>query len=318
MLYRSFRNGDTPQLVDIWRAQPPQRGLAQPMSLELFEQLVLAKPYFDNHGLILALDGERAVGFAHAGFGPTEDESGLDRRFGVTSLVLERPNHDSLAVGHELLARSEQYLRASGAEVLYAGGIRPLDPFYRGLYGGSELPGVLATDSFSNELYKTSDYSAIDRVVVLERELAAFRAPVDRAQMQIRRNFTVDEKIDPAPRSWWEACSLERFQVIEYTLTERDTVQPAAMARFWMMETYVASWGVHAAGLFDLSVATGGRRRGLATHLLAEAFRRLGAQGISLIEAQTMANNVAAVGMYQKLGFHQVDQGVVYRKQAAG
>src|SRR5262245_42545214 len=176
MLYRSFRNGDTPQLVDIWRAQPPQRGLAQPMSLELFEQLVLAKPYFDNRGLILAFDAERAVGFAHSGFGPTEDESGIDRRFGVTSLVLLRPNHQSLDIGRELLARSEQYLRASGSQVLYAGGIRPLDPFYRGLYGGSELPGVLATDSFSNELYRTSGYGEIDRVAILERELAAFRA----------------------------------------------------------------------------------------------------------------------------------------------
>ena len=56
--YRSFRNSDTPLLVEVWRSDP--RGLAQPVSVEIFEQIVLAKPYFENKGLILLDDGKAA------------------------------------------------------------------------------------------------------------------------------------------------------------------------------------------------------------------------------------------------------------------
>ncbi|HVU86509.1 MAG TPA: GNAT family N-acetyltransferase [Pirellulales bacterium] len=313
--YRSFRNHDTPQLIEVWRSQPRARGLAQPVSVELFEQLVLAKPYFENEGLIVAFDGRTAVGFVHAGFGATDNAESLNRRFGVTSLLLVRPESQQSAVGPDLLARSEEYLRSRGAGVLYAGGIRPLDPFYRGLYGGSEMPGVLASDSFANGLYRAHGYREIDRVVMLERELASFRPPIDRAQMQIRRTSIVEEVSDALPRNWWEACALEHFQVIAFHLCERNESCPVATARFWLLETFAAGWGVQAAGLFELEVASDHRRRGLATFLLGDAVRRLAAQGIGLVEVATMAGNAAARALYEKLGFREVDQGIAYRKE---
>jgi ribosomal protein S18 acetylase RimI-like enzyme len=313
--YRSFHNSDTPLLVDVWRAQPPARGLAQPVSVELFEEAVLAKPYFENDGLILAFDDDAAVGFVHAGFGPTEDGAGLNHRFGVTSLLLVRPSHHQTEVGRELLARSENYLHGRGAEVLYAGGIRPLDPFYLGLYGGSELPGVIVSDEFGNALYQAAGYREIDRVIVHQRELAGFRPPVDRLQMQIRRTSVMEETHDAPPRTWWEACALEHFQVICFDLIQRDETLRAASARFWLLDTFAAGWGVRAAGLYDLEVVADRRRHGLALFLLADAFRRLAAQGIAVIEVQTMAANTAARGLYRKLGFREVDQGVAYRKE---
>jgi ribosomal protein S18 acetylase RimI-like enzyme len=316
--YRSFRNNDVPQLVDIWRSQPPQRGLAQPMSVELFEQLVLSRPYFENQGLIVALDDNRAIGFAHAGFGPTDDESTLSRDYGVISMLLLRPEYQQLEIGRELLAACEAHLTGSGAKVLYAGGIRPLAPFYFGLYGGSELPGVLASETFSHELYRASQYREIDRVVILRTELARFRAPVDRVQMQIRRTYMLVETPNAPMRSWWEACALERFDVARFDLAERNANASAATARFWIMETVAGGWGAHAAGLLDLEVASPDRRRGLATFLVSESLRRLSSQGIAIVEVQTMAANSAARKLYQKLGFQEVDEGIVYRKQADG
>ncbi|MES1213454.1 MAG: GNAT family N-acetyltransferase [Singulisphaera sp.] len=314
--YRSFRNHDTPQLVDVWRSQAPTRGLVQRISVDLIEQIVLAKPYFENDGLILAFDERTAVGFVHAGFGATDNAEGLNHRFGVTSLLLVRPNYQQSTVGPDLLARSEQYLRSHGAGVLYAGGIRPLDPFYRGLYGGSEMPGVLTSDHFANGVYRAAGYRAIDHVAILERELAGYRPPVDRAQMQIRRTSVVEEIADAKPRNWWEACALEHFQVTAFELRERDQQQPSAVARFWMLETFAAGWGVQAAGLYDLEVRPERRRAGLATFLLGDAFRRLAAQGIGLIEVQTMAGNAPAQALYQKLGFREVDRGTAYRKES--
>ena len=68
------------------------------------------------------------------------------------------------------------------------------------------------------------------------------------------------------------------------------------------------------AGLIDLEVNPEYRRQGLATFLLGEAFRHLQCCGISLVEAQTMQNNEPAKGLYKKLGFQEIDQGVVFRK----
>ena len=146
----TFRNSDPPRLAEIWRDQPPQRGLIQPVSPALLEQFVFSKPYFDPAGLILATDGEQAVGFVHAGFGPNETQTEIDTEIGTTYQLMLRSGarHDALA--DELLSRAEAYLRDRGAKVIYAGGIRPLNGFYLGLYGGSELPGVLASDPVFN------------------------------------------------------------------------------------------------------------------------------------------------------------------------
>lgn len=315
--YRTFRNSDPPKLAEIWRSQPPERGLMQPMSADLFEQFVLSKPYFDNQGLIVAADNGRPVGFVHAAFGPGDEEDRLSTRFGVTCLVLVRMDYQRQGIGAELLARSEAYLRGRGAQVLYAGGIAPLNGFYLGLYGGSELPGVLDSDGQAQRLFLSQNYREIDRTHVLQRDLTGFRAPVDRQQMQIRRRSTVEVVADPAARSWWQACAWSLLGRTSFELMLRDAPgAAAASATFWSIQPLAKSWGVNAAGLVELEVAESSRRQGLATFLLGEAFRQLQAQGVRLIEVQTMQHNVAAQRLYNKLGFHLVDQGAVYRKEA--
>ena len=75
--YRPFLNHDPPAIAEIWRSQPPQRGLVQPMSPQLFEHLVLSKSYFDRFGLMLAVEGDHPIGFVHAGFGPSSKLSAI-------------------------------------------------------------------------------------------------------------------------------------------------------------------------------------------------------------------------------------------------
>ena len=57
---------------------------------------------------------------------------------------------------------------------------------------------MLASDSFSNCLYQAAGYVEIDRVIVLQHEVAGFRPMVDRVQMQIRRGSVVEEMPDAA------------------------------------------------------------------------------------------------------------------------
>jgi GNAT superfamily N-acetyltransferase len=312
--FRPFRNSDPPRLVEIWHDQPHQRGLMQPVSAMLLEQLVFSKPYFDPRGLIVALHENRPVGFAHAGFGANEDQSGIDTEIGTTYQLMLRADHRHDDVAAELLSRAENYLRDRGAKVIYAGGIRPLNGFYLGLYGGSELPGILLSDPILNSASRQRGYREIDRVIVLQLELGRFRAPVSRSQRQLRREASVREINSPPLSSWWESCTTGAFERIRFALTTAGSNE-AADVWFWDIEPLSTHWATPAAGMFALHVATDRRRLGLATYLLSEAFERLRSRGVLLVEAQTMQQNVPAIALYQKLGFTQVDEGVVYRKE---
>jgi ribosomal protein S18 acetylase RimI-like enzyme len=280
----------------------------------MLDLLVLSKPYFDREGLILALDEQRPVGFVHAGFGPNEDETRLSTEMGVTVLLLTINHPDEMTVGTELLARSEDYLRRRGAKVLYGGGIRPLNPFYVGLYGGSELPGIFDSEPQTQTLLREHGYREIDRTVVFHRELAGFRPVVDRQQMQIRRNTDVEVIVDPPPRTWWDACSMSAFDRTVFRLRPRTGGDAIASATFWNMESFAAARGVRTYGLIDVEVEPSQRHKGMATYLIGEALRQLHEQAVALVEVQTMQGNTAAVKMYRKLGFEQVDSGVVFRK----
>ncbi len=70
---RPFRNGDPPAIAEIWRSQPPQRGLLQPITSDILEICVYGKAFFDPAGLLVAEEEGAAIGFVHAGFGPDDD-----------------------------------------------------------------------------------------------------------------------------------------------------------------------------------------------------------------------------------------------------
>jgi ribosomal protein S18 acetylase RimI-like enzyme len=312
--FRPFLNSDPPHLTEIWRSQPSQRGVMQPMSAGLFEQLVLSKPYFDREGLILALHDGQPVGFAHAGFGPTEAEDALSTDMGTTYLLMLHGDHRDAAVADELMIRSEGYLRERGAKVIYGGGIQPLNAFYLGLYGGSELPGILATDVVFLDACRRNGYREIDQVLVLQRELAQFRVAISWEQRRLRRSAVCNEIYAPPSKSWWEACTTGAFERLNFSLQNSPNGLPLSSVGFWDIEPLSTGWGAATAGMFDLHVSPEARRQGLATFLLGEAFNRLRSRGIVLVEAQTMRGNTPALAMYQKLGFQNVDSGYVFRK----
>jgi len=312
--YRTFQNSDPPKLVQIWQARAVERGLSQSISVPVLEKLVFAKPYFDNRGLILAIDDETPVGFVHAGFGPTDDEQRISHMLGVTCMLMVRHDYRRQGIGRELITRSERYLRDLGAKVLYGGGIRPLNPFYLGLYGGSELPGVLDSDQAAQQIYRACGYHEIDRTRIFQRDLADFRSPVDRQQMQIRRRMTLEVTQDPPTNTWWEACTLGGFERTRFELVEKSSRRTLASAISWRIEPLGTSWGVHAAGLIDLEVQDGHRKQGLGTALLSEAMKHMRLSSFHRVEVQTMQANSVELRLYKKLGFQEVDGGAVLRK----
>ncbi len=285
----------------------------QPMSVTALERYVLSKPTFDRDGLIVAVDENKLVGFGHAGFGPNESGDSLQCDRGVISLVMVRLDADP-AIAAALLARCEGYLRARGSQTIYGGGCYPLSPFYYGLYGGSELSGILDSDVHAVALFRGAGYQAGKRSLVLHRDLAGFRPVVDRQQIQIRRTTRLETMFDPPAQDWWEAVMFEPFDRTRWSLVEREGDPSLASVYIWNLETMAGAWGVHAVGIVDLEVTSERRRRGLATNLLGEAFRQLHTQGVSLVEVHVPEENEAARAVFANLGFEQIDASTLYFK----
>lgn len=330
--YRPFRNTDPRRLVDIWRSHSACRGLVQPMSVALLDEYVLAKPYFDRRGLIVAVDvgdatsrnpaDQRPVGFVHAGFGPNDAGDDIDRTVGVVSMMMTHPLDERDQIEKELLARAERYLAERGARRVLLGGVGRNGPFYLGLYGGSAMPGVLDSDESFLALAKAATssegpargYQQTGRRTIWHRELATLRPVVDRTQMQIRRRANVETTADPPAASWWDACVYGPMDRMRFDLVGREDGATWAWAEFWSMDAFSAKWGVRAWGLRRIEVDPNQRREGLATFLLGEALKQLAAEGAAVVEAHSGENDESSSSLFRKLGFVDVDHATAYEK----
>lgn len=311
--FRSFRNTDPPLVTALWRSRAEQLGLSRTVSAELIEQLIFAKLYFDYPGLILAFDDDVPVGFAHAAFGANENASGISTVLGTTCVMMLKPGCAEAEVSAGLLEHCEAYLRQRGSQVFYGGGMAPLNPFYIGLYGGSELPGILDSDKTARAVFESHNYQEIERTRIMQVDLTRFESVIDRQQMQIRRQMVVEAQIDAPTRTWWDACTIGEFELTRFEMVPRVGGPPVATVLFRSMDPS----GMHAgrtSGLMHFEVDAAHRRRGYAIFLLSEAFRQFQRQGILTVEAQTLETNLPAVNMYQKLKFQQVAGGGLFRK----
>ncbi len=284
----------------------------------MLEFAVFSKAHFDRNGLIVAtLDG-KLLGFVHAGFGPNETGTAIDKSMGTTHLLMLRAGYDDEALVDALLGASEEYLRSSGATVIYAGGIKPLNSFYLGLYGGSEIPGVLQSNQLLRSACLRRGYVQSAQVAILQSDLVRFHPPVTRKVRQLSRMTRFEETVDPISSNWWEACVWGSQQRDRFRLIDKTSDRVIATASFWDVQPLSACWGICTAGLFELEVDPEWRRQGCATFLVSEAIRLLRRRGVSTVEVQTMITNEPALEFYRSIGFVEVDHGHVFRKNSTG
>jgi ribosomal protein S18 acetylase RimI-like enzyme len=120
--------------------------------------------------------------------------------------------------------------------------------------------------------------------------------------------------MDTPARTRWEALTVGDFESTLFELVPRGGGPQVARAVVRAMEWGSESRPGRIAGLVDLFVEPNSRRQGLATHLIGEMARNLSGQGVAFIEAQAQQGNVPALQLYRKLGFQQIAEGIVFRK----
>jgi ribosomal protein S18 acetylase RimI-like enzyme len=312
--YRSFRNTDPPGLMQVWNEAFTGRGAVGLRTNLPLERYVFAKPYFDPAGLIVAAADGVPVGFAHAGFGANDTETGLSTAAGTTCLIGVRPSYRGRGIGSELLQRCEAYLSGRGASLFYAGSLRPLNPFYLGLYGGSELPGFLESDAAAAPFFKGHGYQVWETAVVMQRRLDQPVKVTDGRFAGLRRRFEMQVEAASGVRSWWQECVLGPLEPLDFKLRETAGGGVVAHAVVYEMEGFSWRWNQPAVGLLDVQVREDLRRQGLARFLLAQLLRYLQDQFFGLAEVHALERDTAALQLFRGLGFEQVDVGHLYRR----
>ncbi|MFT5300446.1 MAG: ribosomal protein S18 acetylase RimI-like enzyme [Mariniblastus sp.] len=317
MLYRSFLNTDPPLIVDIWRRQAPIRSQVSAVTRGILDHHVFSKPYFDAAGLILAFadDGETPLGFVHAGFDVNSELSDLNKSVGIISQLKVIAGDDSSHVANGLVAQAIKYLTTRGCQEVYCGSRFPNAPFYLGLYGGSQIPGILVEDEHAVTALQHAGFEVYDKIVIMERRLAGFRTVVDREQMALRRRYQINAVADPLESSWWESCTVGMAERDRFSVYDKSNQTVCGNVSFWDVQPLANHWGVLARGMYELNVPQNLRRGGIATFLVGEALRNLMQQGVGIVEAQTRESDQAAIGVFRKLGFEDVSHGLLMSKR---
>lgn len=314
IVYRTFRNFDPPHLASIWNDAFPNRG-SYPLTNNVpFERWVLSKPYFDPAGLFVAVDDNRPVGFAHAGFGPNDTGDDLGTANGVVCIVAVLTAYRRQGIGSELLSLCEEYLRRRGATALWAGAMRPANPFYFGLYGGSDSPGFLTSDPGAGPFLEMNGYVGASTALVFQRRLDQPVTVADPRFNLLKRRYEVQILPRTPVGTWWQECQFSTLEPIEFRLEDKLTGMPAARCMLWEMEGYSWRWQAPSAGLLDLQVRADLRRQGLGRFLVTQILRFLQDQYFMILETQMSERNAPAVGLFRSLGFEQADVGRLYRR----
>jgi ribosomal protein S18 acetylase RimI-like enzyme len=312
--YRTFRNTDPPGLAAIWNESFTGRGAVQLRHSMPLETFVFSKPYFDPAGLVIAWDGANPVGFAHSGFGSDAVGSALSKANGVICAIGVLPAYRRRGIGTELLMHSERYLWSNGAQRLVAGPRAPVDPFYFSLYGGSKLPGFLASDAEAEPFLGRHAYKAQEKTLILQRELGAKVDQADGRFAALRRQFDVRIVPRGGKMSWWQECVVGPVEPVDFQLEEKGTGRMVARVCLWEMESFGSRWSQSSVGIMDVEVIPELRRRGVAKYLLLQTMRYLQDQYFALTEVQVPATNAEALAFFQDSGFTQVDVGKFYVK----
>ncbi len=277
----------------------------------------LGRVTFEAAGFIVAEQEGRIVGFVHAGFGPDVPIDparplDLNHEMGTVAMLVVDPELDDRELVRGLIAEAERYLRKRGAKVVYAGGVFPLNPFYLGVYGGSEGCGVLSGHLPFHDALEERGYQRASTTVLLEADLSV-QEPRDPRGVLIRRQAQVEFQDDALPNDWWQCLALGDFQLMTVRLVSRSDGATLAYAQAWDMSWFGRGDSRSRIGLISLDVSAAHRRKGYGRFLVSEIFRRARENHVDAVAVGTAATNAPALALYASLGFQRVEEATCFR-----
>jgi ribosomal protein S18 acetylase RimI-like enzyme len=192
----------------------------------------------------------------------------------------------------------------------------PNNPYLFGLYGGTNSPGILASEPHAEPFLNAMGYTTAESRLVFQRKLETPLTLADPRFAVIRRRYDAQLILREATASsWWIECVWGTLEPSEVRLIDKQTQEIVGRSIVWELEGFSWRWGYPSAGIYDVLVREDVRRQGLAKLMLVDILRFLQEQFFGIAELHVPAEEPAAQGMARALGFQQVDTGHVYRRR---
>ena len=229
-------------------------------------------------------------------------------------MLLVHPDCTEPSIADELLKRGEQYLRDQGAQEIVASGFDTTCPFYLGLYGGSQLPGILESDTRRRDFFTNNGYQSVGRIALSKCDLNTLHIGFDRDVLRLRRSMQINYLPDPKSRSWWDACTQGFLPQLKVTATPTGSETLVASATFWDMQSLLASDGPRTMGLSKIEFSDSQQHLSTARYLLLESFRYLQQQGIAVVQTQADDEDEPTKELFRAVGLEDFDVGLILKK----
>lgn len=329
IIIRPFHNADLPRLVEIWNRTTEISGLRRPVDTLQFNQMVISKPFFVRDLFLVAVDTSvdadlphdgKILGFAHGGFSPNSDFTGVDKSRGCVAMFIVDEQLDaalrkSLAV--KLLETLEEAFRRQGTKTLTGGAIFPDAPFYIGMYLSGESPGILDDNVFAHAALKQCGYHLHQQFHIIYIDLERYEITTTRRDEHIEENYRLRITDYPVPPTWWEAAALSMLECKRCELYPNDSnfccasvmVQKIARGGGDVMPQQVL-------GIHRVDVEPAYRQQGMGTFMVKQILKRF-KKRLKEAEVVVPQDNENASGLFFSLEPEEVACGKVYQKRIA-
>lgn len=311
---RPFQNTDLAGIVSVWNRLMSGPNVAVPLSNTEFDLFVLSRPYFNRQDLIVATQEQTGViaGFVHCGFGPEDPQTycrALSHDLGTIAMLCS-PHDPNLE--DQLIQAGVEHLKSSGCRVIYGGGRYPLNPFYWGLYGGSEFSGILDSQPSTLQAFQRNGFRESASSVLFEFDLAKAE-PRHLKNIMLKRECRLQILEDENPEENWSALAVEAFHPLVVQILDKTEKAVIARACLWPMSVYGRIEEVSRIGLVDVNVEDDYRRKGYGRLLITESIKCASELSYDILCVQTDSTNLAAIKLYEQSGFVKTESARLFR-----
>ncbi len=302
--FHSYRAGDAAALAAIWNTcfsgEPNFIQIGEPD----LRSRVLDQPAFDPSGLTVARRGQEVVGFVH--FGPRlnawEDwgRGARDKEEGQVYALVAPESERSLIAN--LLAAAEARLVAGGARRILLGPswVYGVQPFYNGIAGAYEIPGLSVTRDSAITIAHASGYQQLAEYGTPELDLSGpdpLRHISDAADALREKAREWGLRLHHRPielRSFPSRISVELMR-------GREVIATAAHGKW---PEYMRQYGRQVHGFTSVQVAPDWHGRGLGKLIMIEALQAARSDGAQTAHLHVWSGNGPAWNLYHRaLGF---------------
>jgi hypothetical protein len=314
---RSFLNTDTPALVRLWNAHHAASHSGSQCNVGIWDTCVLSKPFFHSHELVLALDEfDAPVGFIHFGLLPVTTDQELTAVGAIHCLCIP-PSPSEGDIAKQLIECGVNYLATKGASACQALGSGSHALFYLGIADGDNSMGILAQDQRTQAWFHESGFVPMRPTECWELELSTFRPPMDRQQIQARRNCTIGRMLEEDYEDWWTSAILGHCEQVRFHLMVKSPPSLGGVLTCWYPDSEVADVDNSIVRIVLPDVPVTETEREQFIYLVSESLRQLQQDRKRTVRAVASAEKQPTITLLQKLGFRSISHGLLFEKRIA-